>query len=666
VAVVKMNKITVLGLKQEGSQLLKSLMDLGVVEITQEEPDSEICGKARNVNVQDELKKIDSNLSMLAKAIDIIDIYAPVRKPLFSARRVVAEKDYNEVAKLRDSVLVTAGRVISCEEELMKLKSDENRLNSLADSLKPWIDLDLPLNVSYTGYAFCHTGSISGSADVNIVRETLSQEFPESEILVARSEKDRHYVAVIGLKENESEIMNILRNWNWNKISIRDACGTAGETLEHLDKKRADLEKARQAVLSRIVELAREREALEVVYDSFQIERARTEAKSRLISTEFAFLMKGWLPAEYSDKIRDYLNGRFCCAVEIEEPAKDEEFPVLLRNRSAVESISPVISMYGVPSSLELDPSFVTFPFYIFIYGLMLGDGGYGLIISLITGYILLKYRMEQATKNFIKLLFYCGLSTMLAGALFGSWFGIGSLTKTALWIVPTEKPELMMSYSILIGIIHMYTGLFMKALNIARRSGILDAVFDVGFDYIMLTGFIMSLLPYAPGLSIPASSPVVQLGYKVFIVGVILVLLTRGRKSKNIFGKIFGGLPSLYGIISFFSDCLSYTRILALGLASAIIGDIVNTLGMQMGGNLILRYIVVTLILLFGHTLNFALNALGAFVHSCRLQFLEFFGKFLEGGGEAFKPLRADTEYIVIDTELSALLKSGTKAGVK
>ncbi|NLL96446.1 MAG: V-type ATP synthase subunit I [Clostridiaceae bacterium] len=657
-----MNKITVLGLKEERTKLLKSLMDLGVVEITQEEPGSDISDKARNINVQDELNKVDSRLSILARSIDILNSHVPVKKPLFSARRIVSEKDYNDVVKLRETVLETAERINSCEDELMKLKSEEIRLTGLVDSLEPWLDLDIPLDITSTRYTFCYIGSIAGNADVNAVNE----EFPETEFLVARSDEDRHYIAVIGLKTDETGIIKILSNWSWNRISIREAFGTAKETLEQYNKKLESIEREREANLSVIRDLAREREALEVVFDSFHMERARIEAKSRLISTEFAFLMKGWLPAEHSEKIRDYLDNHFYCAVEIEAPAADEEFPVLLKNGPVVESISPVIKMYGVPSSLELDPSFITFPFYIFFFGLMLGDGGYGLIISLAAGLVLMKFRLEESTKNFVKLLFFCGLATALAGLLFGSWFGIPSLTKTALWIVPSQNPELMMTYSILIGIIHMYIGMFMKALNILRKGGsILDAVFDVGFIYIMLTGVVLSLLPFAPGITVPNTSWIVQFGNKLLVVGIILVLLTSGRKSKNIFGKIFGGLPKLYDIVSFFSDCLSYTRILALGLASAIIADIVNNLGMQLGGNIIIRFFAVSLVLLFGHSLNFILNVLGAYVHSCRLQFLEFFGKFLEGGGEAFDPLKARTEYIVVETELSTLLKSGTKSGI-
>lgn len=123
--------------------------------------------------------------------------------------------------------------------------------------------------------------------------------------------------------------------------------------------------------------------------------------------------------------------------------------------------------------------------------------------------------------------------------------------------------------------------------------------------------------------------------------------------------------MPGLYDIVSFFSDCLSYTRILALGLASAIIGDIVNTLATSFGGFIVVRVILATVILLFGHTLNIGLNTLSAYVHSCRLQFLEFFGKYVEGGGVAFDPFKAKTKYVVVDYESIALLNSGSKAGI-
>ncbi len=664
-AVIKMNKIAVLGLNEERSALLKALLKFGVLEIDQKEPEEDHGYKTYNLSVLSDLSSIEDSISEIDGAIDILSRFAPVKKPLISARRLVSEADYNEIIKEKDSLMNQANQINSAYNDLEKLKVEENNLNSQLASVEPWLGLDIPLEQSNTRYTFFYTGSLPSRIDIKAVKDNLSTEFPESELLLVKSDNNMHYTVVFGAKAYESEILELLRKWEFNRISIREGNGTANERKIKIKNDIKSLENEREKKRALIIEYAAKRNELETLSDAFQAEKIKVEAKSRLLSTEKAFLLTGWLHAEHSEKVEQYINKHFYCAVTIEEPGKDEEFPVLYKNGPIIEAINPVVEMYGVPSSLEIDPRAITLPFYAFIFGLMLGDGGYGLIIALATGFALKKFRMEDKTRQFFKLLFICGLATILAGFLYGSWFGIASLTKTALWIVPTEKTELMMSYSILIGIIHMFTGIFMKGLNLIRKGKIFDAICDAGFVIVMYAGFVMSLLPFAPGVTIPNDSPIVQAGYKVFILGIALILITRGRKSKNLFGKIFGGLPGLYDIVSFFSDCLSYTRILALGLASAIIGDIVNTLATSFGGFIVVRVILAAVILLFGHTLNIGLNTLSAYVHSCRLQFLEFFGKFLEGGGVAFDAYKAKTKYVVVDYESSKLLNSGVNNGI-
>lgn len=656
-----MNKITVLGLSKERSKVLDALMKLGVVEIDQEVPDDEIRDNAFNLNVQSELAKIDAILADIERALSIIDSYVPKKMPLFSARRIVSEADYYDVMKQADYYIHDAGRINQFEDEIARAKSEINRLTSLSASLDPWIELDIPLNDASTKYTFTITGTLPSAVALDGFEEELSSACPESVLLRGRSDNERHYVAIIAHKSVENDVVAFLRKYGFNKFTFKEIEGTARESKEILDMRITSLINEREKKQASIKDLADKRELLEIVFDGYRMERARIEAKSRLLSTRSVFVLKGWLPAELSEKVRDYLDKNFFCAIEIVEPGEDEDFPVLLKNGPVTESITPVVSMYGVPSCREIDPSAVTLPFFVFLFGLMFGDGGYGIIICLVTGFILKKFKLENSTRQFIKLIFLCGIGTIIAGALFGSWFGIPSLSKTALLIVPTEQPELMMSYSILIGIIHMYTGIIISGINLIRRGQIIDAICDVFFKLIMFTGFVMSLLPFAPGLTISSSSPIVKTGYYIFGTGVTLVLLTAGRNSKNIFGKIFGGLPKLYDVISFFSDCLSYTRILALGLASAIIADIVNSLATSFGGFIVIKYLAMTLVLVIGHILNFALNALGAYVHSCRLQYLEFYGKFLEGGGEPFSPLIADTKYIIVKSQESELINSAT-----
>jgi len=146
-------------------------------------------------------------------------------------------------------------------------------------------------------------------------------------------------------------------------------------------------------------------------------------------------------------------------------------------------------------------------------------------------------------------------------------------------------------------------------------------------------------------------TAPISATGLYVFIVGTSLVVLTAGRKSKSLFGKIFGGLPRLYDIVGFLGDTLSYMRLLALCLAGGILGGLINGMASDLG-NIVARILGGTVLLLFGHSINFAMSVLGAFVHSCRLQYLEFFSKFLEGGGKPFRPFGPRTQYTVMKQE--------------
>ena len=285
--------------------------------------------------------------------------------------------------------------------------------------------------------------------------------------------------------------------------------------------------------------------------------------------------------------------------------------------------------MYSLPSSREIDPNLIMSLFFVMFFGLMLGDGGYGLIMALGAGFALWKFKLEDETRKFIKLIFWCGIATIFWGFMFGSWFGIEALTKYGLWINPVEQPELMLSWSLLFGIIHMYAGFGIKAANLIRDKQYLDALFDVGFVLVFYTGVILVLVPYAPEVDKDAVGPLVQIGQYLLIGGALLLLITQGRKSKNIFGKIFGGLPSLYDVIGFLSDILSYSRLLALGLATGIIAAIINELSTMFAFPMVIKIIVAGAILLVGHAINFAINALGAYVHSSRLQYLEFLASF-------------------------------------
>jgi len=170
-----------------------------------------------------------------------------------------------------------------------------------------------------------------------------------------------------------------------------------------------------------------------------------------------------------------------------------------------------------------------------------------------------------------------------------------------------------------------------MKAYMLIRDGHPLDALFDVGFWYMFIIGLILLLLGNMIGLG--------TVGKYLSIIAAVGLVLTQGRSKKGIVSKLISGVLSLYGITGYLSDVLSYSRLLALGLASGVISSVLSILG-SMGGDGIVGIILFIVVMIFGHVFNFAINALGSFVHAARLQYVEFFGKFYEGGGEAFNPL--------------------------
>jgi V/A-type H+-transporting ATPase subunit I len=328
----------------------------------------------------------------------------------------------------------------------------------------------------------------------------------------------------------------------------------------------------------------------------------------------------------------------------------------LLQNSPLVTPFEAVTELYSLPSSSDIDPTPSMWFFFVFFFGMMFGDVGYGLILAVICGILVKKFKVEGMLGKMAKSLFWCGLSTMFWGVMFGSYFGDG-ITAAAkvmfnvdfvikpLWTNPMEDPMIVIIVSFALGLIHLLVGLGVKGYMLITTGHPWEALFDVGFWYLFIIGPTLLLV----GGSI--SPTLVTIGKYMSIIGAIGLVLTQGREKKGIISKFTSGLLSLYGITGYLSDVLSYSRLLALGLATGVVSSVLSIMG-SMGGHTFFGIIMFILVFVLGHSLNFAINALGSFVHSARLQYVEFFGKFYEGGGEPFNPLTKNTKYIKIIKE--------------
>jgi V/A-type H+-transporting ATPase subunit I len=326
---------------------------------------------------------------------------------------------------------------------------------------------------------------------------------------------------------------------------------------------------------------------------------------------------------------------------------------VLLKNPRFFTPLEGITEMYSLPAYGSFDPTSIFALWYIVFFGMMLSDACYGLIMVVVLGIVLLKYDLEGTMKKMVTMLFYCGISTFVFGALFGGWFGNAfeviaetffgkTIDIKPLWFDPLDDPLTLLLISIVLGVAHLFLALGIEGYLLLKEGKVVDFVCDILLWYDTVIGLIMWL----GGGMISESLP--PIGKWMSIIGIAGLLLTGGRDRKGI-GKVIGGFSNVYNITSWLSDILSYARVLALGLATGAIAQVVNTMG-ALGGKSVVGVIMFVLIFIFGHLLNFAINALGAFIHSARLQFVEFFGKFFVDGGEPFDPFRMKTKYVKVE----------------
>jgi V/A-type H+-transporting ATPase subunit I len=376
-----------------------------------------------------------------------------------------------------------------------------------------------------------------------------------------------------------------------------------------------------------------------------------------MLKTDTTFYIEGWIPEVSKDKVQKVLD-EYECWYDFKKPEEGEEFPILLKNNAFSGPFDSITELYSLPSPSNIDPTTVMAPFYVLFFGMMLGDVGYGFLFSLGCFIILKKFDIEGTFGKMLKVFFWGGISTMFWGVMYGSWFGDGlvvgarhlfniNLPLTYVWVDPLKEPMTVLLVSFIMGLVHLFVGMGMQAYMLIRDGKIKDAITDIGFWYLFIIGPILWL---AGDMIIPGS-PLPVIGKWMTLFAVIGLVLTQGRAKDNIISKLISGVLSLYGITGYLGDVLSYSRLLALGLATGVISSVLSLIGSMVGG--IPGKIMFVLVFVFGHTLNLAINGLGSFVHSARLQYVEFFGKFYEGGGDAFNPFTKKTKYIKIKEEI-------------
>lgn len=654
-AIVEMSKLSVICLNSRKKKFIKELMDLGVVEISKP-----MSGSEENVipegtflaNNSAEVSHLDAQIAAYGAAIDILDSYYDGKKSLFNTRKEVTEEDFIRNVEQNESYVKEIAEKISVlQKKINDNKAEINRLSILIKGLEPWRDFDLPLENTGTKTSTIFTGVVPIKTNTDNLLNAVLEEAPSAVIQKVGSDKIQNYLCFICLKEEKPKVLETLRQFSFTSVVLNDNSGTAAEAISKYEKTTARLNEEIELSVSELKELSKDIEKIEYIYDDLLIKRDRAKAVGDFINTKKVFCFDGWLPVDSIEKVKQVLDKNECY-YEISEPIKNEETPIMLKNNKFASPFEAVTVMYSMPLATEVDPTPIMAPFYFLFFGLMLSDAAYGIILSLACFALLKKFKLEGTMKKMVTMFFWCGISTFFWGALFGGWFGdaVAVFSKTFLgreivinpiWIDPLQEPMTLLIFSLILGAIHMFVGMGMQAYMLIKNGKALDALFDVGLWYMLLIGLVL----FGVGSMItPALSSV---GKWMALIGAVGIVVTGGRNKKG-FGKITGGFGSLYGITNYLSDVLSYSRLLALGLATGVVAKVVNILG-SLAGSGVVGIIVFIAVFLFGTVFNLAINALGAYVHSCRLQYVEFFGKFYTGGGKPFEPFVGKTKFVKI-----------------
>ncbi len=633
-----MTKVGIIGYAPESSRLMEAIRREGVVHIT---PIRETVEKS--YEIENLIRRIDAAAEFIKRFLE-----KPPKKPILSPEQALEivekfkyEKFLEQIEKLR-----------SRYEEL---SSKISRYEGIINTLLPWESLSVPLaNMRDTRYCTVRMGVIPAQ-----LLEVFEHEVIEQPLLywnlVSRGTEGAYIVVIYhkSISEWAEEILTKVEFTHWNPQKFE------GTPAEEIKKLRAEISRARKElddIIGKVKGFADKLVSLWVLGDHFEQILEEYRLLDSADRTEKTFAFQGWVPKKQFPRLKRRLETSFDTIEVMELPIlPEDEPPVALKNPVFVEAFEIVTDLYGRPRKGMIDPTPFLAPFFAIYFGLCLTDAGYGLLLT-IGALIGLKMFPQPGTRKFLRLILYVGISTILAGIITGGYFGIKlpppeqatGLAAFALKFKLFDAFEDIMEFfaiSIALGVIQLSLGFLLAMyINLKESEKLTQYLHSVviGLAWIaatvgiglFVTGYI---LPDSLGYLMEIGKNIIFAGAVGIVVGHLFLGPLAGKSIGVSIGNAFG-FDGLYGIIGVFSDLLSFVRITALGLSTAIVAGVITEMTIQMKGVLLVLGI---LILVGGHLFYALFSSLGAFVHPTRLQFVEFFSRFYESGGKPFEPFR-------------------------
>ena len=660
-AVLAMKRITICGLREDRKAVLEEIQRQGMIEVQNFSPENDVF---RKVTMPISNADFDRNIHDAEAALEVLNVYAPVKSGLlssFKGRDLMEKSRYDDFRTEMPEIASVIRNILAKSKAVAESNAQILRDRQQIDMLVPWQSLDIPLDTDGTEKTAIFIGAVPGEQDLDSLYEALAQVMPV-DITVFSKDKNQTCLMAICDSSVKEAAGAALRGIGFVYPSVSSRNTPARQT-EELNADIVRKEEQIHVLEKEIQDLAKYRDDIRFYADYMTIRAEKYHVTNSIPQSEHAFVLEGYIPAKYTAKMEQALK-EYDLSIEYADPAQDEEVPVLLENNSFSGTVQGVVESYALPAKGEIDPSFLISLFYFVFFGFMLADAGIGLLLVVATAVVLIKNpRMESGMRNMVKLILFGGISAVFFGVLFGSYFGDAitsisgnffghAIVVKPLWLDMTANPMTVLSLALIMGLIHIFTGMAVAAYQYVRQKDYMGLVFGIIIWYIILIGLIVKCLSMQMIMDILAGGcdPIVPAdignwGLKIAGIACVVVVFMGEYRTKSWPKRIIKGLYSVYGITSYLSDVLSYSRLLALGLATGVISSVANMIGTMFGNGFlgILIYIIVFLII---NAINIGINTLGAYVHTNRLQYVEFFGRFYEGGGRPFEPYSVKTKY--------------------
>ena len=611
----RMSKILIISTEEYKSDIIKYLHEKGVMQIVTTDMDKDVpLESSKKINyllakterifetfslVKEQKSKKDQILTLLRDYLT----YKEEEKYKFPEIQRFLEEYSDEIEETYSKIEELSSKINKNKEKMEYLESERELLSK--------IDFDIDLRYLGRGkFVYICIGKLKG-------------ELKDEEIEVYR--KGEHVLVIAPMEK----LQNVLKSVDVIEISMR---GTPKENLKRIER---DIDSLRQDIFScenKIREIKNEKEKIFRAYhEVLKIGKERADIPSKFGKTEKTIVVTGYLPDSDVNTVKEEietLTDEYCHF----EVSYGDNSPVKLSNPKIIRPFEMLVEMFGTPKYTEIDPTFILAPFYVLFYATMLGDVFYG-VLQTIFAFLLYRGigRKSKGIRDFSYILLVCGVATIFSGALMGSYFG--DFFKYAGYKIPSmlnplENPMAVLKLALIIGIIHLNIGitlgLIKNIMNRDYRSALLE---NVSWYFTQIGGGIL-IGKFFQWFS--PSEGLVRIGIVSVIIGVSLIAYDKK------------GL-SFFDFTGFLGDWLSYARILALALATSGIAMTVNIVARMVYDLPVIGIILAFLVFVGGQFFNFILEALGSFVHSLRLHYVEFFSKFYESGGERFTPFKME-----------------------